>query len=417
MEGGSQIRPLRNVGLINFVYVVGYTEGGTQIQPFRSLELINLVYVVGYSEGGTQIQPFRSVGLMNFAFNNNVTLVHNTYIYVTAIATNAAELRGVSYSDPILVDLTPPDIKYVYDGAGTDEDAWELNEVIANWAVEDPESGILLCDWAIGYQPGGNDLLLYTEVTSTTAYKEFPYSVLIGFTIYTTLKCENKAGLSSVMSSNGVKISYLPPTATTAVVQTLPLSLTEYSPRDSYQGVTENIRLKWTGFDDDIGVERYKVFYQDDGISELMFFADVQDVLYAHFTKMSLTEGSHTFSVQAINKLFRGSNKATSYSITDMSSPVVNATKTLTINWINKQVVVSWDNIFTSDNDIFYEVSSGSTLGGVNIIQWQETNQTSITFGIPASVAAITGLPVYVTVTAISIGGFLAVRTDTFKLP
>lgn len=33
---------------------------------------------------------------------------------------------------------------------GTDEDAWELNEMIANWAVEDPESGILLCDWAIG---------------------------------------------------------------------------------------------------------------------------------------------------------------------------------------------------------------------------------------------------------------------------
>lgn len=111
----------------------------------------------------------------------------------------------------------------------------------------------------LGYQPGGNDLLPYTEVTSTTAYKEFPYSVLIGYTIYTTLKCENKAGLSSVMSSNGVKISNLPPTATSAVVQTLPLSLTEYSPRDSYQGVNDRIRLKWTGFDDNIGVERYKV--------------------------------------------------------------------------------------------------------------------------------------------------------------
>ena len=78
----------------------------------------NFVYAVGYAEGGTQIQPFRSVGLLNFAFNNNVTLVHNTFIYVTAIATNAAGLRGVSFSDPILVDLTPPDIKYIYDGRG-----------------------------------------------------------------------------------------------------------------------------------------------------------------------------------------------------------------------------------------------------------------------------------------------------------
>ncbi|CAC5386462.1 unnamed protein product [Mytilus coruscus] len=386
---------------------------------FTDLEspVVDYTWAIGYAEGGTQIQPFRSVGLMNFAFNNNVTLVHNTFIYVTAIATNAAGLRGVSFSNPILVDLTPPNIRFVNDGAGTDEDAWELNEVIANWAVEDPESGILLCQWAIGYQPGGNDLQPYTEVTSTTAYKEFPYSVLTGFTIYTTLTCENKAGLSSVMSSNGVKISNLPPTSTSAVVQTLPLSLTEYNPRDSYQGVADNIRLKWTGFDDDIGVERYKVFYQDDGTSELMFFADVQDVNFAHFTKMSLTEGSHNFSIQAINKLFKRSNKATSYSIIDVSSPTVDTTKTLTINWINKQVVVSWDTIFTSDNDIFYEVSSGSTLGGVNIIQWQETNQTSITFGIPASVAAITGLPVYVAVTAISSGGFSAVKTGIFKIP
>ena len=55
---------------------------------------------------------------MNFGFNNNVTLVHNTYIYITAIATNGADLRGISYSDPILVDLTPVDIKFVNDGLG-----------------------------------------------------------------------------------------------------------------------------------------------------------------------------------------------------------------------------------------------------------------------------------------------------------
>ena len=55
---------------------------------------------------------------MNFDYNNNVTLVHNTFIYITVIATNAAGLKGVSFSDPILVDLTPPNIKYIYDGQG-----------------------------------------------------------------------------------------------------------------------------------------------------------------------------------------------------------------------------------------------------------------------------------------------------------
>lgn len=32
------------------------------------------------------------------------------------MASNAAELIGVSYSDPIIVDLTPPEIIYVYEG-------------------------------------------------------------------------------------------------------------------------------------------------------------------------------------------------------------------------------------------------------------------------------------------------------------
>ncbi|CAC5370733.1 unnamed protein product [Mytilus coruscus] len=379
--------------------------------------IIDYTWAIGYAKGGTQIQPFRSVGLMNFAVNYNVTLVHNTYIYVTAIAANAAGLRGVSFSDSILVDLTPPDIKYVNDGAGTDEDAWEFNEVSANWAVEDPESGILLCQWAIGYQPGGNDLLPYTVVTTTAVYKEFPYSVLTGFIIYTTLTCENNAGLSSVMSSDGVKISDQPPSVAAAVVETLPLSMTEYNTRDSYRGVTDNFRLKWTGFDDNIAVERYKVFYKDSGTSEVMFFADVQDILYAHFTKMSLTEGSNNVSVQAINKLFKPSSKVTSYSTVDISSPKVDTTKTLTINWMNNKVDVSWDNIFTSDSDLFYEVSSGSTQGGVNIMQWQETRQTSITFGIPSSVPVTTGLPVHVTVTAISVTGFSAVKTGSFKIP
>jgi hypothetical protein len=37
---------------------------------------------------------------------------------ITVIATNAAGLKDISYSDPILVDLTPPIINFVYDGRG-----------------------------------------------------------------------------------------------------------------------------------------------------------------------------------------------------------------------------------------------------------------------------------------------------------
>jgi hypothetical protein len=58
-----------------------------------------------------------------------------------------------------------------------------------------------------GYQPEMTDLLILTEVIGTTAYKEFDYNILEGHTIYTTISCENNAGLFSILSSNGVRIS------------------------------------------------------------------------------------------------------------------------------------------------------------------------------------------------------------------
>ncbi|VDH94728.1 Hypothetical predicted protein [Mytilus galloprovincialis] len=250
-----------------------------------------------------------------------------------------------------------------------------------------------------------------------SAYKEFPYSVLIGRTIYTTLTCENRAGLISTLTADGVKISNQPPSIDSAVVETMPLSMTEYTPQINNQGVIDNIRLKWTGFVDDIGVERFKVFYNKDGSSELMFFADVQDVLYAHFTETALTEGAYDFSVQAVNKLFKISNKVKANSTVDTSVPTVDSSMNLALSWIDNKVVVSWDTIFRSEDALFYEVSSGSAQAGVDIIQWQETSNTSITFGIPASVSATTGLTVHVTVTAVSIGGHSAVKIGQFVLP
>ncbi|CAG2222618.1 unnamed protein product [Mytilus edulis] len=335
--------------------------------------IIDYTWAIGYAEGGTQIQPFRSVGLMNFAFNNNVTLVHNTFIYVTAIATNAAGLRGVSFSDPILVDLTPPDIKYIYDGRGADEDSWTFNEVVANWEVEDYESGIKFCKWAIGYMPGKTDLLVYTEISSSPAVMEFDYSVLEGYTIYTTLNCENNAGLTYSLSTDGVKISNTPPS----------ISTVKYPEQQS----------------------------------ESMFFPANQEVLFTHFTKMSLTNDKHDVSTQAMNKLFLRSLFVTTNVTVQTAAPLVDNSKSLGLSYLNNEVVVSWGDVFTSDYSLYYEVSAGSFQSGVNIIQWQFTNQTSITFGIPASVKTETGTAIYVNVRAISVGGYYAQKTGNFKLP
>ena len=101
--------------------------------------------------------------------------------------------------------------------------------------------------------------MAYKPVTANRGYKEFSYNVLTGRIIYTTLNCENKAGLFSTLSSNGVRISNQPPSVLTAEIMMFPVSHTEFTPDRGFQGVNDSLRMKWTGFTDDIGIERYRV--------------------------------------------------------------------------------------------------------------------------------------------------------------
>jgi hypothetical protein len=54
---------------------------------------------------------------------------------------------------------------------------------------------------------------------------------------------------------------------------------------------------------------------------------------------------------------------------------------------------------------MFYEVSAGKVMGGGEIIQWQETRDTSITFNLPPTITSWSGLKVYVMVRAVAAGG------------
>ncbi|XP_062576068.1 uncharacterized protein LOC134237945 [Saccostrea cucullata] len=172
--------------------------------------IVEYQWAIGYTEGGTEIQGFTSVGLNNFGINTNVTLVHNSYIHVTVVATNAVGLSGL-VSTPVYIDLTPPVFYNVYDGRlwYDDEDTWKDNKVIVNFARNDEESGIHFCEWAIGYHPYGTDLQTFEKLPyrETFMVKDFNYSVLENRTIFSTIRCHNRAGLSASKSSDGVKIS------------------------------------------------------------------------------------------------------------------------------------------------------------------------------------------------------------------
>lgn len=89
----------------------------------------------------------------------------------------------------------------------------------------------------------------------------------------------------------------------------------------------------------------------------------------------------------------------------------------MSVLWTENKFMASWEGIFLSDHQLYYEVSAGTHDSGVNILQWQYTNQTSVTFGLPGSVQASSGLKVHITIGAVSTGGFYNFVKGTVILP
>ncbi|CAG2212774.1 NUDT9 [Mytilus edulis] len=359
--------------------------------------IVDYKWAIGYTQGGTQIQTFKCEGRRKFGLNNKVNLVDKTFVYITVIATNAAGLQTIAYSDPVLVDLTPPIFDYVYDGTGADQDAWEVNIVSANWEVADAESGIDFCQYAFGYQPGGSDLHPWTTTTVKSVSMEFDYSDLEGLTVYTSVKCYNTMGLGNTTSSDGVRISNKSPSITSAVVSPFYLSSSEYISKDGFQSVTDVVRLKWQGFTDSIGIDNYLITFEGSQTKkEKVSFPIQQDLFFTYFYNLQLTESHQTVHVQAINVLYKKSDKVSRNMTVLLTPPVRDNSKQVIIEWLDNKFNILWENVFSSSETLWYEISAGTFRGGSNIVQWLETTNQNIEFGMPSSITEPAGIYVFV---------------------
>ncbi|KAK3099944.1 hypothetical protein FSP39_012240 [Pinctada imbricata] len=410
-------------------HVVSVHEWGSIHSSWAFIEdvsqIMDYTWAIGYSQGGTQIQGFESVGRNNYAYNSSVVLVHNSYVYITVIASNNVGLRSVAYSNPILVDLTAPSFLGIYDGRiiDVDRDSWTSNEVSVNWRVEDLESGIDYCEWAVGDEPDSTVLMSFQPIPSgaNLMFTDFSYSQLSHKTIYTTIRCHNKAGLISSVSTDGVQISNEAPNSTNSVVKPIPLSVTEYPALDYFQSNTNQLKMTWTGFTDNIAIKQYKVdiLGSDIQYSETMQFPYGQDMLYTEITNLQTVPGSKTLSVSAVNDRLIQSYPSPSNVTIFVDKPVKDASKQLQVSWNGniREFTVSWTNIFSSQYPLYYEVSAGKVAGGGDIVQWLETSATSITFGLPPAITDWAKLNVYLFVRAIATGGLYEDLHGYIKLP
>ncbi len=106
---------------------------------------ISCYYDAGSTRGGTQLQDYVSVGTKSYGTNTELTLLHGSTVTVTVMATNAAGLTSLLYSNATTIDLSPPIIYYVNDGFGQNGkfQVFEHTSILI-W-YEQYEDGLGLC--------------------------------------------------------------------------------------------------------------------------------------------------------------------------------------------------------------------------------------------------------------------------------
>ncbi|KAK3589056.1 hypothetical protein CHS0354_008706 [Potamilus streckersoni] len=381
--------------------------------------IIDYMWAVGNTEGGTQLQNFQSVGTETFAFTSSLHLTHNSKVHITVVATNAAGLKTVSYSDPIIIDLTQPVFDYVNDGKGSDVDYQTSAIIEANWVVSDPESNVQSCQWAIGLNKYGTDIQDFTDVDvqKTSSLRDFTDGHLIGLTVYNTIRCKNNAGLTTTHTSDGVYITQSVLPAPGVSIEVLGASKTEYPVQDSFFSDPTSVRLRWTGFQEGTGIGSFLVDLEssDMHLSEIVL-GEVDSYTYATFQGLHLMDGVYTIAVTGINEAKTYSEKICT-NITLFTQKPVPRNEDLRMTWdnVSEVVTISWDGLFQSQYPLYYEVSIGFTPSSANILQWQETKNTFIVFTLPRNDVGESGRRVYASVRAIAVNGlFGTINSDTF---
>ncbi|XP_022103276.1 uncharacterized protein LOC110986013 isoform X2 [Acanthaster planci] len=348
--------------------------------------IVDYSWAIGTKRGGTQLQSFRSVGTQTNAINTGLRMAHGSFVYVTVMARNAAELIAIATSDPKLIDLTPPIIYFVIDGAGTQDIDFTADDsaLTFSWSASDPESGIDHCTWAVGSKPRFEDILPNSQSPngSSTITTSLSQSMVEGQRLYVTVTCYNHADKSSWKSSDGVTIVTVPPTASAAVVKVKTVSETQYETRDGYQSQTDSLKVSWNGFSDPFGIQFFEC--QLTGPNTLTSWRTCGSTSETHLDWSGLgliDDATYSLSVRAVNHAGLISQAVAGNFTVESSEPVGRAPSLIRFSWLGDgKVDLAWDGLFSnpSSSSLVYEVSLGTIPGGSDIMQWVETMETGM---------------------------------------
>ncbi|MGB9589043.1 MAG: hypothetical protein ACPL7O_12765, partial [Armatimonadota bacterium] len=140
------------------------------------------------------------VGTANSLGLNNAQLRHLQTYYVSVKSRRlGGSWSAPGMSGPLVSDLTAPNRgpRIVDDG----EFQVSTTSIHATWTADDPESGIVDYWYAIGSQPGSDDVKPWTLTTATEVVVD-NLNLEPGHTYYVSARARNGAGLWSPLSSS-----------------------------------------------------------------------------------------------------------------------------------------------------------------------------------------------------------------------
>ncbi|XP_055958617.1 uncharacterized protein LOC130013975 [Patella vulgata] len=363
-------------------------------------------WALGTVKDGNQIRAFTSVGRNQQATASGLNLAHNTLLYLTVMSTNGAGLTTVSQSESIVVDMTPPIISEINDGIEDDVN-FQLTKLISvNWKVGDLESGVEYCQWAIGSTHGGVDIQPFTPVPDKQSFAQVELSVdqiQNSKLVYSTVRCYNKAGLPTTATTDGVLVIIKMAAKADGQIAIHQDGVSAYTVKGDCYPLTNSLRLKWDLENTRIGTKSIQVSVYGPGYN-LDKEVRVTEISYnqAKLRSLSLQPNSnYNVSVSTINVLGRQDNSLSAVIASVAQPPILQADSKLLIarSFDGKSMKMSWRDLFTSTwKNLYYEVSLGTSPGGADVIQWQETKVASLTIEMPD----ISKLPrIYLTITAV----------------
>ena len=328
-------------------------------------------YAIGTSAGAADVVGWTSVGTTASVTRNDITLIGGTTYYFAVKARNKAGLwSSIGTSDGITCDGTPPTTPVVIDDGAYTADASKLH---AAWSSNDPESGIVEFQYAVGTIAGAANTIGWTSVGTDTELNLTGLSLAQNVTYYISVKARNGSGMwGAIGSSDGIKVDPTPPNTPVVI-------------RDGvYSTSAGSLRATWSSEDPESGIQEYQyALGTSAGETEVVSWTSAGIATSITRSGLSLVDGQiYYFSVKARNGAglwsAAGRGEGITVDASPPSTPIVTDDGNYTIS--STTLHASWSSQDPHTGIAAYEYAIGTSAGATDVVGWTAIGtQTQVT--------------------------------------